>query len=1065
MAQTSGSGGGTGCPAATTAPTATSATSTTSASSSTSSGTGSGGGGGGGATAPAAAAPAKPASICGCDYAGVGNIFLPKRLKRVDMIKKQAYPFGLNKYVVMTMGCISICLTSSLYYNWTIFEDMFMREGILSYLCTAEELREAEPNKFVCDIQRRWISNLYSAIMYTDSFVGIIGGYIGDRYGAFYALLIGQCSGIVAFLMFYLFSSSAITLGLTFFFWGISCSFALAPTWHYSRMFTFGNNMAVSMITAADNLSMFTPSILKSIANRYSIGFLGSCLTYIFWALFTSIAITLYFIPNRFIVLDEEEDENEYNFNNMFNDHFANALKDHRYWLSVVCYVLLCSVRLFYRRSFTLLFFDNEEVTTFLEEASDLSFVGSFVLGYMNEYFGVVTMMGLTTVMYIIALIAIYFRNFPCAYTSALLFAIAQAGDIQQLVTFIDEVFPEHESTLMGIANIVNTVGGLLLQVVFNYIFDLCGPRITVFLMILILCGVIFICTVIGLGMREAEVKKLEEEKEEEEEKKEEKPKECKEEGEPYADEEDTAYNPFGPQLLLSNLLGVILSFPYYLTLCTSVAINNMGQVEPVDESEKKPRVVRSLERIQFYSSSDRVVELCATVFYTGIFMLFCCIYQFSRHNEYMSSKKTFVILVSSLIGTGVVCTLLLPYVMIMQVLPPIISIAFTMLPPMGFVILSYVEMKPHEAFITMVFLVVLDGVILFSACNTMLYINSLMGARYGKSVHSLLGWSHLGMGYIYCLLLMFSIHQLYNGKSVLGGYNICMAMQCILNAFATAILSLYLDHESQYFCCDESNLKKQQNGATGQQQGQNGGQTIVCPKDVDDVKHNDYFGLRNSNGCTKPLHLCFVSKRCDKFKNCDHADYGLWNLNYLFPGLLSLSLDLLLLSLSIAIGLSDISIFLISPQTFLWNAVPVVAFCFTVRMLFMFFSDFIDGLGIGDLPNMRIFWPCMYGVIIVLLAINIIQLKWITGDIVSVGARASFSVVFGLRVAFNVFLQHHMFLHLERFKINTGSTKNDHAKNVMMYVNIGHCLGLVGMTLISYYYYQEPTAPADAAS
>ncbi|EDO05444.1 Major Facilitator Superfamily protein [Babesia bovis T2Bo] len=985
-------------------------------------------------------------SKCGCTYTDVGNVFLPKRTKRMDRIKRQALPFGLSKYAVMALGCLSICLTSSLYYNWTIFEDMFVKQGILSNLCTEEEIAEAEPETFVCDLQRRWISNLYSAIMYTDSFVGIIGGYIGDRFGSYYALLIGQCFGVIAFVMFYKFTYSVITLAVTFFFWGISCSFALGPTWHYSRMFTFGNNMAVSMITGADNLSMFTPTILKVIADRFDIGFTGSSLTYIFWAVLVSLGTTLYFIPRRFIVLDEEESDEDYSFENMFNASFLGAVKDYRYWLSVTCYILLCSVRLFYRRSFTLLFFDNEEVTEFLEAASDLSFVASFVLGYMNEYFGVATMMGLTTAMYIAALLAIYFRNFPCAYTSALLFSIAQAGDIQQLITFIDEVFPEHESTLMGVANISNTIFGLILQFLFNYIFDLCGARFTVFLMIVILSGVIFLCYVIEIGRRAAEEERhmLHEQhvKEEEEEDKKEGATD-KPHHEPQADEEDTSYNPLGSKLLLSNLLAVILSLPYYVSLCTSVAINNIGKHEPVAPSDHDIRIVRSLERSQFYTTSDRIVEMCSTLFYTGLVMLLGCIYEYSRVGGHVSMSYSIAILVSGVIITGIVCSLVVPYTQIFRVLPPVIVVALTMLPPIGFAILGYVQPNAAITFRLMVCLVIADAFVLFMAGNLMLYMNALMGSRHGVSVHSLMGWSHLGMGHIYCLLLIYTLREIYTGGGILGGYTIAMAMQCGVTLFGTAVIALYLVHESQYFCATS--------GSVAHCRGLH-----PCLSKWSSVSHTDYFGQHvPSQGLSENiLTLCFVSSHCGEFNSRKNTDYGLWSMSYCTTGLISFSMDLLVLSVSVAIGLSDVAMLFISPGMMSYIATCTACISFCMRMIFMFFGDSIDARGIEEGRYKHVFWPSTLGVIIVLLAVNVVQFKWCTDAAVSTGVLIGFCVVYSVRVLLNCLLQHHMLLTLERFKVDSGATKYEHAHNTVSYMGIGHCLGLVGFALFCSYMY-----------
>ncbi|ORM42283.1 uncharacterized protein BXIN_1083 [Babesia sp. Xinjiang] len=978
---------------------------------------------------------------CLCKFEGIGNIFFPKRKKRTDRIKKQALPYGLSKYVIICMGCVSICLTSSLYYNWTIFEDMFMRDKILSGLCTEEEIKTATDGTFVCDAQRRGISNLYSAIMYTDSFMGIIGGYIGDRFGAFYALLTGQIAGVIAFVMFHLFSYSTIMLYLTFFFWGISCSFALAPCWHYSRMFTFGNNMAVSVITAADNLSMFTPTIVEKIAYRFKIGFTGSALTYIFWAILVSISVTLYFIPKRFIVLDEEDSEEAQSLSDMFNESFAKAVKDVRYWLSVTCYILLCSVRLFYRRSFSLLFFDNEAVITFLEEASDLSFVGSFILGYMNEYFGVVTMMGITTTMYIGALCAVYFRNFPCAYTSALLFAIAQAGDIQQLITFIDEVFPEHESTLMGVANIANTIFGLLLQVVFNYIFDLCGPRITVFLMILILGGVLVICSIIEMGMRKESEEKEECDKNESV--------EGPEGKEPLAEEEDTAYNPFGSDILLSNILSVILSLPYYLSLCTAVGINNIGHDNHESRNtEQGCRKVYTLERDQFYMSSNRIVELCTTVFYTSLIILLGCIFEYSRNNQHVATNKSILVLMACLICPAVVASLALPFTKLFTVLPPIVAIGLTTVPPLGFVILGLCNPSPSLCFTLMCCLVGFEGFILFIAGNMMLYMNALMGGRFGKSIHSLLGWSNLGMGYFYTLLLMYTLKTLYTGGGVLGGYVIAMAMQVAISLFATVVVTLHLTNEKQYFCCKKDDSKK-----CLAIEPKDTKVSIQCP-DLQSANKDHIASSTGTAALKEECTLYFLSQYSEKYAGIAHEDYGLWSMNYTTPSFIKPSYEMALLAMSVAISVSDATVVFVARPFLVLAGLLTIAPYFLIRLLFMFFDD-----KIAEWPKTGISWigymrSGLFVIIFALFVTSEFLLKWCTGETIEKGVLIAFCILYGIRMWLNAFLQHHLLSSLENFTIEGLTCKNEYAHNTVMYMNIGHCCGLIALTCVCYLYF-----------
>ncbi|KAK1940374.1 hypothetical protein X943_003574 [Babesia divergens] len=1001
---------------------------------------------------------------CGCSYSILGNIFNPTRKKRKSRIRKQALPYGISKYVVIFMGCISISLTSSLYYNWTIFEEMFMKEGTLADLCTERERMIAKPGTFVCDAQRRQISNLYTTIMYTDSFIGFVGGYIGDYFGAFYGLAIGQVCGVVAFIMFYFFSKSFVMLYVTFFVWAISCSFALAPTWHYSRMFSFGNNMAVSVITSADNLSMYTPTLFQRIIKRYKIGFGGTCLTYIFWACFTSLAITMFFIPKRFIVEDVEEDAEEQDLASMFNESLGKALADPRFWLSVACYVLQCSVRLFYRRSFTLLFFDNEEVIEFLEEASDLSFVGSFVLGYLNECWGVVTMMCVSTFMYMFALVAVYFRNFTCAYTSALLFAIAQAGDIQQLITFIDEKFPEHESSLMGIANIVNSVAGVSLQIIFNYIFDHLGARLTVFLMILILFGVLVICLFIEAEIWGTDSEKGKSQTEEsqaisspssdsssssssESESQLAAQNSCTDEADQPADEEEYDYNPSGPNLLLSNIFSAFFNLPYYACLCMSVGIHNIGEYDATTQPrEIEDRVVRKLERDQFAFSCDRIVELCGTVFSTSLILLLGCLFEISQRSTLMRDGNAFLLLMCCLTGASA-AAILLPFTQMFQVFPPLVAMALTSLPPIALLIFSYVKINETAMFPIMCGIVAAYGVVLFLAGNALLYLNSLMGARFGTLIHGLLGWSNLGMGYLYALILMFAAQIVYKGDSIIGCYMIIMPMQSGLCLFATFVLYLHLSHERQYFYCKKSNTTSDKPETTGKQ--------CVTP-----VKPTCSSTTSGSQPLATPapekkwntdLRLMFRSYYSTTFNDGLNTDYGLFYSNYQTKGIIRLSVAMTFLAISAAITIADVAFVFLMPRSFVVSCITVVIY-FCVRMLFMFlYTDVNDTINQNSIVPVWLLWLLYSVACIFLLVMNTLQLLSIVGTIEE-KSLTLFCVCFGFRLLLNALLQHHLLSYLERFNDKGSSEdKHCHAHNIVLYMNLGYCVGLLLFTLLCY--------------
>lgn len=968
---------------------------------------------------------------CGCNYPSLGNVFLPKRKRRMVTLRKQPLPYGLSKSVVMLMGCISICLTSSLYYNWTIFEVLLMKEGVLAGLCSDEDRAVAKPGTFVCDAQRRGISNLYAVILYSDCFISSLGGYIGDRYGAFYALIIGQISGVIAFVMFHIFCQSTRMLYVTFFFWAISCSLALAPTWHYSRMFTFGNNMAVSIITAADNLSMFTPTLFQIIARRYNMGFSGVSLTYIFWAILTSLAITLFFIPKRFVVIDSEEEDDSQDISQMFNKSLLNALKDPRFGLSVICYVLLCSVRLFYRRSFTLLFFDNEEVIEFMEAISDLSFLGSFILGYLNEYLGVVAMMSITTLMYIFALGAVYFRNFTCAYTSALLFAIAQVGDIQQLITFIDEVFPEHESTLMGISNIVNSVFGMLLQIVFNKIFDILGPHITVALMMIILVGVMAICYIItfafqseggtGSSVNTKIVKGIQ----------------CDGNCAHSTDMEQMEYNPRGNDMLMTNILSVFLNLPYSLCMAIEAAINNRGQHSPQTRPQCfEDRVVRLIECEQFCSSSNRLVELCSAVFSTSLVLLIGCMYEFSKNSKLMQGYNTFSTLMVCLCLSAGLTSLVLPFTKIYKVIPPVMAVGLNSLPPLAMLIFFCRNHGEAVSFTIMCGLVITYGAFIFTMGNTTLYLNSMMGARYGKKIHSLLGWSSMGMGYLYALLAVFAAKALYKGNSIIGGYVLIMPMQCVVCLFAILILCLYLSHERQYF-----NLKKNSNVGNGN----NGGSG---------TKHEDGFSVEGENCGPEESDLYFRSKYSTTWNSTALSpDYGIFWLNYKDESKIKFSLTFLLLSFSTAITMIDVVLVFLMPN-FIFQAIITAIVYFIVRMVFMFVNpELMDCLLTLTAPTDIYFKVLCMCLSVITLAINLSHFRWLLSDDIY-PYYLIFCICFGIRLFFNSMLHHHILSCIERFKDKPNSSdKYSYGQTTVFYMNVGYLLGLMCAIVLCYLY------------
>ncbi|AFZ80056.1 hypothetical protein BEWA_029060 [Theileria equi strain WA] len=420
-------------------------------------------------------------------------------LKKEKKLKEQALPYGLSSYATFLLACIIIGLTSSVYYNWSGIERILVQQKVLQSLCTEKERREALPGVFVCEAQRQDISSFCTYITYTDVLMSGVAGPLVDNCGAYIVILIGIIWGVITILLFYFYHESRIMLYVSFISWGISGAFVYAPCSHYHRMFPNASSIAFGVIALFDNLSMAIPTLFYWIIEKYGISYTDVLLSYMFWGIIPSFLITLFFTPNQYIEMEEEEKAEENGKEGSESkDKLSEQLKEPRYWLCLASYTVVFISTIYGRRAFSAYFYSDVRLNKLFALIQSFNFLPSPFIGILNQFIGVIPISIGIFFIHILIFLTFYFPSYPTGYICLFLYNIVTSVDIQQTMTYIGEYFPHNEATLMGIAQIFCAVIGYVVNILCDRIYYKYSPgwsvALILVLIVMVLIASFYVC-------------------------------------------------------------------------------------------------------------------------------------------------------------------------------------------------------------------------------------------------------------------------------------------------------------------------------------------------------------------------------------------------------------------------------------------------------------------------------------------------------------------------------------------------------------------------------------------
>ncbi|UKJ87916.2 hypothetical protein MACJ_000358 [Theileria orientalis] len=372
----------------------------------------------------------------------------------------QACPFNLSPFSVLLVYCIIIFLTSSLYYNWPVFERMLIDDMVFSEVCTEKQREQAVPGIVVCEEQRDAIGNLADYVFYAEFLTYSIAGPMTDHIGLYPVMVSGYMFGFMAFLCMFFFHSSRAWLKMSFGFWGVFGGAIFITSVHLGRLFPEATSLADGMIIFFDNMCAILPVLIHKMMRRFHMRFYEALGSYMLWGLVPSFLLTLLFIP--------------LNIQSQTNKGFSelgSKLANSKLWFNLIVFSIPVNCSVYYRKMFSAYFHYNQRLVNLFPLILLFVFVPTPFISIFNQFVGIHITSSVIYVFHIISFFCFVSTSEIYGIISIVLFAIVSSSSEQQTISYISEHYTDTECTLMGISYGVGFILGTGLQYLLDHIY------------------------------------------------------------------------------------------------------------------------------------------------------------------------------------------------------------------------------------------------------------------------------------------------------------------------------------------------------------------------------------------------------------------------------------------------------------------------------------------------------------------------------------------------------------------------------------------------------------------
>ncbi|UKJ87918.2 hypothetical protein MACJ_000360 [Theileria orientalis] len=381
-------------------------------------------------------------------------------------------PFNLGPMGVLMVFCIIMSLASSLYHNWPAIEKIFIDDRVFDSLCTEQQRKNAIPGFFVCDKQRDAIGDLTLYVFFSEFVAFSLCGPLADVLGVYQILVIGFMAGFFAFLAIYYYHSRLWVLKLACCFWGFSGGSVIIVSVHFARMFPDTTSLADGMMIFFENISSVIPIIIGKIMKRFKLTYYQAFGSYVIWGILPSFLLSITLIPSKIVSKNDHSPAKK---------ELVEELKDQKFWMNLVVYAIPVTASVFYRKTFSAYFLNNQRLIQVFPIIQLFVFVPTPFVAVLDQFLGIHLTSSLLYVCYIVGFCCFMYPTRGYGLMSIMCFVVAHAAE-HQIMHYISEYHPNYESTLMGISYAVVCVVGSMLERIFTLIYNRLSPRAVIYI-------------------------------------------------------------------------------------------------------------------------------------------------------------------------------------------------------------------------------------------------------------------------------------------------------------------------------------------------------------------------------------------------------------------------------------------------------------------------------------------------------------------------------------------------------------------------------------------------------
>lgn len=176
-------------------------------------------------------------------------------------------PYGLSRWIVLSIFCLYAFLAGPCYWNWTPLADILFIRGAYEWKCAAEDWdSSAKLQEPKCNAQDVEVQRLFTVSMASDFAFSALSGILLDFAGPKVTGLFGSIVLVLAWCLWGAASHSVQTFVPAAVLWGVSFSAAFFPCLSVANLFPTSRNTVIAVLGSCRSLANLVPLLLRGLA-------------------------------------------------------------------------------------------------------------------------------------------------------------------------------------------------------------------------------------------------------------------------------------------------------------------------------------------------------------------------------------------------------------------------------------------------------------------------------------------------------------------------------------------------------------------------------------------------------------------------------------------------------------------------------------------------------------------------------------------------------------------------------------------------------------------------------